>query len=178
MGQYHMVVNLDKRQFLYSHAFGDGLKLREFGNSAGGMATGLVYLLAASNGRGGGDISSESEVIGSWAGDRIAIMGDYAEDTDIPSGLDPEPSSIYARCLHRGEEYPEHVTPGLPTYRDISADVRAAIAEVGDFTYKVEKVKTRYLDGTVTERDYVTRHEPGSRKRIAALTPDMIIRGG
>jgi len=36
------------------------------------------------------------QTIGRWAGDRIALVGDYAEDTD----LDPEhkASTIYGRC--------------------------------------------------------------------------------
>ena len=96
MGQYHVVVNLDKKEYLYSHDFGDGLKLREFGESAGGMMTGLAYLLAVSNGRGGGDVHSSDPIIGSWGGDRIAIVGDYAADTDLPAEY--EASTIFDRC--------------------------------------------------------------------------------
>lgn len=39
MGQYHKIVNLDKKQFISGHAFGDGIKLMEFGGSAGGTMT-------------------------------------------------------------------------------------------------------------------------------------------
>ena len=90
MGQYHRVVNLDKREFLDPWKFGDGAKLMEFGNSAGGMMTGLAILLGVSNGRGGGDLHLDPddpmiEVIGSWGGDRIAIVGDYYEADDIPN---------------------------------------------------------------------------------------------
>ena len=79
MGQYYYVVNVDKKEFLYPHKFGDGLKLMEFGSSGCGTMTGLAILLADGNGRGGGDIRSEDEIIGSWAGDRIVIAGDYAD---------------------------------------------------------------------------------------------------
>ena len=34
MGQYYKIVNLDKKQFLYPHKFGDGMKLREFSESS------------------------------------------------------------------------------------------------------------------------------------------------
>lgn len=79
MGQYYLVVNLDKKQYLHPHRFGDGLKLREFGQSGFGTMYALASLLADGNGRGGGDIPSEDPLIGSWAGDRIVIAGDYAD---------------------------------------------------------------------------------------------------
>lgn len=79
MGQYYIVVNLDKKQYLHPHKFGDGLKLREFGQSGFGTMYALAALLADGNGRGGGDIPSDDPLIGSWAGDRIVITGDYAD---------------------------------------------------------------------------------------------------
>ena len=92
MGQYHMPCNLDKREFLNPHVLGDGLKLLEFACSAEGTMTGLALLLAVSNGRGGGDLQVanneranllESHIIGRWAGDRLAIIGDYHEPEDV-----------------------------------------------------------------------------------------------
>ncbi|MGI9491394.1 MAG: hypothetical protein ACR2QF_03105 [Geminicoccaceae bacterium] len=84
MGQYYHVVNTDKKQMLHPHKFDDGLKLGEFG--AGGSYCSTMYalslLLANSNNRGGGDHRSNNPLIGSWAGDRIVIAGDYAEKTD------------------------------------------------------------------------------------------------
>ena len=79
MGQYYKVVNLDKRQVLHPHAFGDGMKLMEF-VGGGNTIKALGILLAVGNGRGGGDIHSDNPLVGSWAGDRIAIVGDYADD--------------------------------------------------------------------------------------------------
>ena len=100
MGQYHYVVNLDKRQFLHPHKFDDGLKLMEFGQSAGGTMTGLAILLGTSSregGRGGGDFRLDHEgVAGSWAGDRICIIGDYAEPGDLAPEHDAE--TLYSRC--------------------------------------------------------------------------------
>jgi hypothetical protein len=80
MGQYHVVVNKTKKQFLRPHAFGDGLKLMEFGVRAYGTMAELAILLAKDNGSGVGDLDSENPVIGSWAGDEITISGDYGED--------------------------------------------------------------------------------------------------
>lgn len=80
MGQYYYVCNLDKKEYLHPHKFGDGLKLLEFGCSAPGTMTGLAVLLATSNGKGGGDLrTSNTEIPGRWAGDRIAVVGDYSE---------------------------------------------------------------------------------------------------
>ena len=79
MGQYYLIINLDKKQFIHPHKFGDGLKLLEFGASGEGTMTGLAILLADGNNRGGGDLRSDNEIIGSWAGDRIVVAGDYAD---------------------------------------------------------------------------------------------------
>lgn len=83
MGQYYKVVNLDKKEFLHPHKFGDGLKLLEFGCSSVGTMTALAVLLSVGNGRGGGDIESTSVIVGSWAGDRIAIIGDYVGEEEF-----------------------------------------------------------------------------------------------
>lgn len=152
MGQYHYIVNADKRQFINPHGLGDGVKLMEFGNSAGGALTALAIVLAVSNGRGGGDLRFESEVIGSWGGDRIAIVGDYAEDTDLPASFDPQPNSIFHRCLEKGETVrPEY--DGLPTYRDITTDVRPCIEADGLFTFE-----TRPGSGYVSRREVPSRY--------------------
>lgn len=113
MGQYHYVINFDKREFLHPHRIGSGLKLWEMMNNdtPGGA---LLALLAVSNGRGGGDITGSGEVIGRWAGDRIAVVGDYTEDDDFSHDLDPDPSTVYDRC-GTSKEWGD-----LPLYDDIS----------------------------------------------------------
>lgn len=87
MGQYYKIVNPDKRQYLDPHKFGSGLKLLEFAGSRHGPLEALGILLAHANGRGGGDLAiytneksitdDERALIGSWAGDRIVVAGDY-----------------------------------------------------------------------------------------------------
>lgn len=101
MGQYWIAVNLDKKEKIRPHAMGDGAKLGEF--LEGNMAAGLVLLCAAQRERrGGGDLNDETDAakqaIGRWAGDRVALLGDYAEDSDLP-GV-PEASKVYS-----SEEY-------------------------------------------------------------------------
>ena len=90
MGQGHKVFNHTKREFLNPHTFNDGYKLCEFG-AGGSTMEGLSILLAVSNGRGGGDFYSShplaKAIIGRWGGDSISIIGDYAEDDDLPTDL-------------------------------------------------------------------------------------------
>jgi hypothetical protein len=90
MGQYHRVVNLDKKQYLDPHSMGLGAKLMEFGSSR--LTESLVALLACSNGRGGGDYSYDGlgdQIFGMWAGDRIAVVGDYWGDNDDDTSVIP-----------------------------------------------------------------------------------------
>lgn len=83
MGQYHLICNLTKKEYIHPHALGSGLKLWEqIAARRPGPGAALIVLLACSNGRGGGDLAGD-EIIGSWAGDRIAVVGDYAADTDL-----------------------------------------------------------------------------------------------
>lgn len=79
MGQYYKIVNIKKKQYIKPDTFGDGSKLMEFSMSASGVLAGLAILLADGNGRGGGDLHSENDIVGSWAGDNIVIAGDYAD---------------------------------------------------------------------------------------------------
>lgn len=92
MGQYHVTVNLSKKEFVHPHALGDGLKLIEQAGSGPGIGTALILLLAASNGYGGGDFD---------AGDQVAIVGDYAEPDDLAP--EHEAELLYDLCGTRKE---------------------------------------------------------------------------
>lgn len=87
MGQYYLIVNIDKKQYLHPHHFNEGLKLLEFGCSGEGTMTALALLLSDGNGQGGGDLHTEvkefNKIIGSWAGDRVIIAGDYAKKRKV-----------------------------------------------------------------------------------------------
>jgi hypothetical protein len=82
MGQYHKVYNVDKKEYIEPHGINNGMKLVEQIAGEHTTSTALFLLLANSNGRGGGDIHTEHNLIGSWSGDRIVIQGDYAEEGD------------------------------------------------------------------------------------------------
>ena len=129
MGQYWKVVNLKKREFLFPHKQGCGLKLWEqLANHPGTGAALLILCAAMPEARGGGDFDlgenwhgpertipphnvtpgpmpeNYEEVaratIGRWAGDPIALVGDCAERGDLPAKYKAE--IIYSLC--RSEE--------------------------------------------------------------------------
>ena len=77
MSQLFIAVNVDRREFIEAHSFGDGLEFGEFCGSSNGFLAGLAHLL-----RSGGEPSSADAVVGSWAGCRLAIVCD-----DERSGL-------------------------------------------------------------------------------------------
>lgn len=117
MGQYYVVINLTKKQFIHPHAFGDGCKLMEFGSSGRTMSA-LAVLLVNSNGRGGGDLDSHRPIVGSWAGDKIVIAGDYAEPGD--AGEPKGGENLYGRT-------------GTEAYQNVSAEAFEALLD-DDYT--------------------------------------------
>lgn len=133
MGQYHYIANYDKKEYLHPHKFNDGLKLMEFGGSGRATMLGLAVLLAASckgGARGGGDIAAWPEdkprydnrvvkglteergqwlmdnMVGRWAGDRIAIIGDYADDSDANGLVGNEGTPWINGRVDQGDDFP------------------------------------------------------------------------
>ncbi len=160
MGQYWMVVNLDRKEFLHPHKLGCGLKIWEQIASSVGTGTALLLLCANQpSERGGGDLDITSNyhgpertdftkegptpepvgnepysavarrTIGRWSGDRIALIGDYANDGDLDKGNLPFPESeIYNRCFeHKDCEKESECKGEQEHFTDISDDVCAVI---------------------------------------------------
>lgn len=139
MGQYYKIANLNKKEYLHPHHCGDGLKLLEFGSSGDGTMLCLAILLADGNNRGGGDLRSDNPIIGSWAGDRIVICGDYA-DAGKYGKLDTKKTNLYSRV---DEEH---------GWTDVSAKARDALCDdewialrelVGEIPGDTKRVKER-----------------------------------
>jgi len=157
MGQYWIPVNLDKKEFIMPHKLGSGLKLWEQLANHPGPGGALIVLCAAMpQARGGGDFDMTdnwhgpertfpqhngspgpmpesypeiaSQTIGRWAGDRIALVGDYADDSDLPAEF--EASTIYGHCRYPDEPRQDS------DYTDISDLVCAVIEHelTGKFT--------------------------------------------
>lgn len=126
MGQYYVVVNLNKKEFLNPHAFGDGRKLTEFGASGSGTMLGLALLIADGNGRGSGDIHGYDEksealvakISGQWLGDPVINAGDYADNL---KWLTPEMIERYQKEVPPllKNEYEESYKKGIYSSRKI-----------------------------------------------------------
>lgn len=94
MGQYHHLVNVDKKEVVNPHGLGLGLKQWEhLGDFHGTLADAMYILMMTSPARGGGDLP-ETEISGRWTGDRVLVLGDYTEDSDVPSI--PNVGSLYS----------------------------------------------------------------------------------
>jgi len=65
MGQYYKPISIDKKQYVYSHEYDNGLKLMEH-SWIGNRFVGVVEDLIAEG--------------GAWHGDRIVWAGDYADE--------------------------------------------------------------------------------------------------
>lgn len=118
MGQYHILINVDKKEYVHAHRIDNGLKLMEQCGFEKSTSTALWLLLACSNGRGGGD-ARRHPLIGTWAGDRIAVVGDYHTPDDIP-GLNA--SELHKSCYPQRDEDGNALGPSL--FKDISLGVK------------------------------------------------------
>lgn len=157
MGQYYKVVNIDKREYLHPHKFGAGLKLMEFSGQGNSIMQGLAILLAHANDRGGGDLRCSdkgipeelTKLVGSWAGDRIVVAGDYDdpwlfvpedlkgkvetwEETDDDTGETKQCKFIFGKRKNKDGEWEDHdenlYSAACHFFKDISNDVIKLIA--------------------------------------------------
>lgn len=126
MGQYYLIVNIDKKEFIDPSKLGDGIKLLEIVGDRSFSLAGLALLLADGNGRGGGDFPSDHPLgylIGRWSGDRIVVAGDYGNALKF---VTPEEVKLYRRKTgSRGKPNLYEVAHTL--YDDISEKVLALL---------------------------------------------------
>ena len=95
MGQYHVLVNLDKQEVVHPHGLGLGSKQYEHNGEFNGTLADAMYILTmTSPARGGGDYPITA-VSARWAGDRVVVLGDYTDDKDLPNV--PNASKIYGQ---------------------------------------------------------------------------------
>ena len=122
MGQYWKAVNLDKHEYIDRYKLGCGAKLYEQLASPG-VGQALVILLAVMpEKRGGGDLTPDP-VIGRWAGDRVVLAGDYADDSDFCTNDPMMPFSKVYECATENA-----LEDGAPhQFKDISLEVAAVI---------------------------------------------------
>jgi len=210
-----MVVNLDKREFVDPHKLGTGLKLWEqLANHPGTSAALIILCAAMPQARGGGDLDLDQNwhgpertfpehgatpgpmpedyaviakrTVGRWAGNRIALVGDYAEIDDLPK--EDNADLIYGFCRSGTDE---DDTERLAWYErrlkevedeDQKAEIRDKIARLKvskpytDISEDVCLVIEHELQGKfegsgVTDFVYDSDKEKAGR----VMKPDMII---
>jgi len=101
MGQYHKPVNITAREYLLPHQIGCGLKACE--SIGGGIPAALAALLSYRPGNMPGDLGHHP-MIGRWAGHRLLVVGDYAENSDIRGFDGPPLSKLYRLCEDAPDE--------------------------------------------------------------------------
>lgn len=106
MGQYHYLANLDTNEFVQL----GGAKQYEQTFYNGDLAHAMYLLTMTSPARGGGDWPG-TEVSGRWAGDRVVIIGDYTEDSDLPDY--PNAGKAYGFILENGVDISTEVSVAL-----------------------------------------------------------------
>ena len=95
MGQYHVLANVDSKEWVDPHRLGLLSKqVEHLGAFYGTLADALYLLTMSSPARGSGDLP-ETGVSGRWVGQRVCVLGDYTVDADIP-GV-PDAGSLYER---------------------------------------------------------------------------------
>jgi len=132
MGQYHGIFNLDKREMVFPHELGFGAKQWEHTGFAGSLSDVLYALTAFSVSRGGGDFPDDGGVFkGRWHGDRVAVVGDYAEMGDLPEAwsvafVDHEFNGETHKVFNMARTEDED---GIaPFFTDIGDQIRGAVA--------------------------------------------------
>jgi hypothetical protein len=149
MGQYHHLVSIEAEQGLNPRSFGVGLKEGEQAYSYPSTPQAIIALVCARGGNRPADCS-QSPMIGNWAGTRVLVVGDYAEDGDIPGWKGPQLSQLYDALTPEEERKPRNDWREVLLFQDIGIAAR-------DFLEAACNV--RYFEEEQTCRDMV----PGSK---------------
>lgn len=121
MGQYHKLVNLDKKEVVEPAGLGFGAKQYEHTGVEGSLSDAIYLLVMSSPNSGGGDWLP-TDISGRWAGDRVVVLGDYTRDKDLPDVENA--GTLFAESAH---------------WADITAEVRQAFTKALAINY-VNKV--------------------------------------
>src|ERR1700759_3666565 len=125
MGQYPPPVCIEAEEGLDPAGMDSGLKEGEQGFNRPSTPNAIAALVCARGGNMPADCS-QSPGIGRWAGKRVLVQGDYAEDGDIP-GWDGPPLSLLYHAMdsqeardeltaHRKKQQEEGHDYGIPDW--------------------------------------------------------------
>ena len=111
-----------------------GLKEGEQGFNRPSTPAAIVALVCARGGNMPADCS-QSPLIGRWAGKRVLIQGDYAEDDDIPGWKGPRLSKLYRAMRPVEERKPKKDWRTTPVFTDITRDACAFLEAACNVRY-------------------------------------------
>lgn len=182
MGQYHVIVNLDKGEYIHPHRLGDGLKWWEQAASEQGIMAALWGAITCPEPRGGGD-PGKHPWVGRWHGDRVVMVGDYAEDEDRPDV--PQWSGLYRRC-QPPEDFAEEVLDmrarldETNTYHAYAKtpgwiDAVEAAGSLADLSSMARDFLAAEFDLIFEGDGWIHRRSRDSADRMSALRPDMVV---
>ena len=143
MGQYHKLINITKKEYVVGYDIGILAKHYEQIGFEGSMADVLYCLMIAQGNerRGGGDVSGH-KLIGHWAGDNVAIVGDY---------YDEKTDKLEYYNLYDEVE-------ASKDYKNISPSIRSMLRAVyPELKFKKEYFICRNLDGKETKTPHWSR---------------------
>ena len=138
MGQYHKLINVTKKEYVSGFDIGMMAKHYEQIGFQGAMADVLYCLMIAQGNdyRGGGDVSGH-KLIGHWAGDHVAIVGDYYEEKKD----NPKYRNLY------------HIVDDDRHYKNISPSIRSMLRVI----YPKLKIKKEILKGPDSDMTFWNR---------------------
>lgn len=155
MGQYHGLFNLDKREMVFPHELGYGAKQWEHTGFKGSLSDVLYALCAYKDARGGGDFGDDDGVFkGRWHGDRVAVIGDYAEIRDLPEAwhaafVDHEFNGETHKVFNMVNQYEDGDQE--PYFTDIGDEIRPYVAALWEKELdKLMSLRQKYSDGAIS----------------------------
>jgi len=167
MGQYFLIVNLDKKEYLHPHKLASGLKFWEILASQSATRV-LAFLLRQSNEGGGGDYDKvtyqedKKAYCGRWAGDKIVIVGDYDQ------------SRLYEKCQSESEMlqhnawcFKEHHLDRILNKRDLFKDITDKMLPYYNEFIEIEEYQVEITSDGVRENK--------KKSDSKTICPDMII---
>jgi hypothetical protein len=155
MGQYHGIFNLDKREMVFPHELGFGAKQWEHTGFQGSLSDVLYALTAYRFSRGGGDFADDDGAFkGRWHGDRVAVIGDYAEIRDLPEAwhaafIDHKFNGETHKVFNMVNQYAED--EGAPYFTDIGDEIRPYVAALWQKELALlQSLRQKYSAGAIS----------------------------
>ena len=124
MGQYYLLVNVDKEEFICPWCMHGVAKAWEW--CANNYIRVLAFLICHSDEEGGGDPHKDYEYYGRWAYDRIVLIGDY-DSSGLFDKADKEYRNITRDVLREFNDFMGSVDLMIPYRPCLCHEVRGTI---------------------------------------------------